>query len=48
MMSFGDYKSISQVQAEFRIKYQENNFIALENYNISWMCFHRKHPAVKL
>jgi len=35
MMSFGDYKSISQVQAEFRIKYQENNFIALENYNIS-------------
>lgn len=34
-MSFSDYKSISQVQAEFRIKYQEENFIVLENYNIS-------------
>ncbi|MFZ4789649.1 MAG: hypothetical protein ACOYMW_01905 [Candidatus Competibacteraceae bacterium] len=26
-MSFSDYKSISQVQAEFRIRYQEENFI---------------------
>jgi hypothetical protein len=33
-MSFSDYKSISQVQAEFRIKYQEENFILIQNYCI--------------
>jgi hypothetical protein len=33
-MSFNDYKSISQVQAEFRIKYQEENFILHQEYNV--------------
>lgn len=34
-MSFSDYKSISQVQAEFRIKYQEENFISYQEYPVS-------------
>lgn len=33
-MSFSDYKSISQVQAEFRIKYQEENFILIQKYPV--------------
>jgi hypothetical protein len=31
---FSDYKSISQVQAEFRIKYQEENFILIQEYPV--------------
>lgn len=34
-MSFSDYKNISQVQAEFRIKYREENFIFHNEYHIS-------------
>jgi hypothetical protein len=34
MMPFSDYKSISQVQAEFRIKYQEENFILIQEYPV--------------
>ena len=34
-MSFSDYKSIAQVQAEFRIKYQEENFIFHHEYPVS-------------
>lgn len=34
-MSFSDYKNISQVQAEFRIKYQEENFIFHYQYPVS-------------
>ena len=33
-MPFSDYKSISQVQAEFRIKYQEENFILIQEYPV--------------
>jgi hypothetical protein len=33
-MSFSDYKNISQVQAEFRIKYQEENFILPQQYHV--------------
>ncbi len=33
-MAFSDYKTISQVQAEYRIKYQESNFIAVKKHNI--------------
>lgn len=33
-MAFSDYKGISQVQAEFLIKYQEENFIAPQEYDI--------------
>jgi hypothetical protein len=29
-MSFSDYKTIAQVQAEFKIKYQEENFVELK------------------
>jgi len=34
-MSFSDYKSISQVQAEFRIRYQEENFIFRHEAHVS-------------
>lgn len=33
-MAFSDYKGISQVQAEFRIRYQEENFITADLYNV--------------
>lgn len=33
-MAFSDYKGISQVQAEFLIKYQEESFIAPQEYDI--------------
>lgn len=33
-MAFSDYKGISQVQAEFLIKYQEENFITPQEYDI--------------
>jgi hypothetical protein len=33
-MAFSDYKSIAQVQAEFRIKYQEENFIFSQEYDV--------------
>jgi hypothetical protein len=34
-MSFGDYKSISQVQTEYQIKYAESNFIEVFEVSIS-------------
>ncbi|HHC24595.1 MAG TPA: hypothetical protein ENK58_04160 [Desulfobacterales bacterium] len=34
-MAFSDYKTISQVQAEYRIKYEEDNFVALKEHKIS-------------
>lgn len=33
-MAFSDYKTISQVQAEYKIKYDENNFIAVKEHKI--------------
>ncbi|HRD50917.1 MAG: hypothetical protein JNK95_10230 [Candidatus Competibacter sp.] len=33
-MAFSDYKGISQVQAEFRIRYQEEDFIIANHYNV--------------
>lgn len=30
-MAFSDYKSISQVQKEFKVKYQEENFIVVQD-----------------
>lgn len=35
LMAFSDYKSISQVQAEFQIKYQEDNFVFHKAYEPS-------------
>jgi len=34
-MAFSDYKSVSQVQMEFGIKYREENFIVAQEVNIS-------------
>ena len=34
-MAFSDYKTISQVQAEYKIKYQEANFIVVKDYQPS-------------
>ena len=34
-MAFSDYKTISQVQAEYQIKYQEENFITISEYQPS-------------
>jgi hypothetical protein len=33
-MAFSDYKNISQVQKQFSIKYQENRFIAAQEYEL--------------
>jgi len=33
-MAFSDYKTVSQVQAEYRIKYEEHNFIAVKEHEI--------------
>lgn len=33
-MAFSDYKNISQVQKQFNIKYQENRFIAAQEYEL--------------
>ncbi|WP_413164228.1 hypothetical protein ACL6C3_00165 [Capilliphycus salinus ALCB114379] len=34
-MAFSDYKTISQVQAEYQIRYQESNFVGIEPYEPS-------------
>ncbi|MCP4350269.1 MAG: hypothetical protein GY795_32750 [Desulfobacterales bacterium] len=34
-MAFSDYKTISQVQAEYKIKYEEDNFVSVREYKIS-------------
>ena len=34
-MAFSDYKTISQVQAEYKIKYQEENFILVKDFELS-------------
>ena len=34
-MAFSDYKTIAQVQAEYKIKYQEENFILGQEYQPS-------------
>lgn len=34
-MAFSDYKTISEVQAEFKIKYQEDNFVLISEYKPS-------------
>ena len=34
-MAFSDYKSISQVQAEYKVKYQEENFVFQKDYEPS-------------
>ena len=33
-MAFSDYKTISQVQAEYKIKYDEDNFIPIKEHNV--------------
>jgi len=33
-MAFSDYKTISQVQAEYKIKYDEINFIPIKEHNV--------------
>jgi len=34
-MAFSDYKTISQVQAEYKIKYEEDNFVAVKEHKVS-------------
>lgn len=34
-MAFSDYKTISQVQAEYQIKYEEDNFVFIKEYQLS-------------
>lgn len=34
-MVFSDYKTISQVQAEYKIKYEEDNFVAVKEHKVS-------------
>ncbi len=34
-MAFSDYKTISQVQADYRIRYQEDTFVVVKEYTIS-------------
>lgn len=34
-MAFSDYKTIYQVQAEYQIKYQEDNFVSIKEYQLS-------------
>lgn len=34
-MAFSDYKTISQVQAEYQIKYEEDNFVFFKEYQLS-------------
>ena len=34
-MAFSDYKTISQVQAEYKIKYQEDNFVVVKEHKPS-------------
>jgi len=34
-MAFSDYKTISQVQAEYRIKYEEDNFVTVKEHKVS-------------
>ncbi len=34
-MAFSDYKTISQVQAEYKIKYQEDNFVSVKEHKPS-------------
>lgn len=38
-MAFSDYKTISQVQAEYKIKYQEDNFVVVKEYKPSDIFF---------
>ncbi|NES00407.1 MAG: hypothetical protein F6J86_42595 [Symploca sp. SIO1B1] len=34
-MAFSDYKTIAQVQTEYKIKYEEYNFIPVKEYKAS-------------
>jgi len=36
-MAFSDYKTISQVQAEYKIKYDESNFVPVKEHKVSDM-----------
>jgi len=36
-MAFSDYKTVSQVQAEYKIRYQEDNFVAVKEHKPSDM-----------
>jgi hypothetical protein len=50
-MSFSDYKTISQVQAEFNIKYQEDNFVQIKAFQpspifVEELAFNQQHMDI--